>query len=224
MEQQKLPIDSNEKTVLGVLAIVFGGIGLFFSWIPIINILSTPLAVAGAILGVIGISLNLKRKKVKSIIGTALSVAAIFIMVIEYGAISKSISNSSLTTQSSSYDSASDYSTDTSSSSEDTNFSSSSSSTVTSSSSTAVETSDAKQWLADYQAFADSYSSFVDKYLADPTDLTLLSEGADMATKESQMLDDAQTYQSDFTGADLVTYTKITNEITTAAAKLAAAQ
>lgn len=71
-----------EKKNLGILAIVFGGISLFFSWMPIINLISICFGGAGAILGIISIIINRKNKKNLAIIGTVLSISSIVIAII----------------------------------------------------------------------------------------------------------------------------------------------
>ncbi|MFC4760889.1 DUF4190 domain-containing protein [Fructobacillus durionis] len=77
MEESK----HNEHKVLAILAIVFGAIGLAFSWVPIINNMAAIFAVVGAILGIIALVKNRKSKKTKSIVGLVLSVVAFFIVL-----------------------------------------------------------------------------------------------------------------------------------------------
>lgn len=57
------PIKEDEKKVLGIIALVFGGIALVTSWMPFINNASAVLAIIAFILGVIAFFINLKRKK-----------------------------------------------------------------------------------------------------------------------------------------------------------------
>ena len=70
-----------ERKVLGILAIIFGGIALLGSWMPIINNFSFILAVLALIFGLIGLALNRKRPKTLAIIGTVLSVVSIAIVL-----------------------------------------------------------------------------------------------------------------------------------------------
>ncbi len=79
----------DESKVLGILAIVFGGIALIGSWVPILNNLSFIIGIVALILGVIALIVNRKRKKILAIVGTCLSVAACAIVLITqsiYGA------------------------------------------------------------------------------------------------------------------------------------------
>ncbi len=66
-----------EQRVLGILATIFGAIALLGSWIPFINYLSLFIAIVAFILGIIGLIVNLKKRKTMAIIGTALSIASI---------------------------------------------------------------------------------------------------------------------------------------------------
>ena len=54
---------NEERKVLGILAIIFGAIALFGSWMPIINNLSFVIAILALILGLIGLAINRKRPK-----------------------------------------------------------------------------------------------------------------------------------------------------------------
>ncbi|GAP02017.1 hypothetical protein FFRU_250070 [Fructobacillus fructosus] len=85
MEENK----NNERKTLAILAIVFGSIGLAFSWVPIINNLAAIFAFAGAVMGIIALLLNRKSKKTKSIIGLVLSVVAIVIVLVTQSSYSK---------------------------------------------------------------------------------------------------------------------------------------
>lgn len=79
----------DESKVLGILAIVFGGIALIGSWIPILNNLSFVIGIVALILGVIGLIVNRKKKKVLAIVGTSLAFASCVIVLITqsiYGA------------------------------------------------------------------------------------------------------------------------------------------
>ena len=66
-----------EQKVLGILATIFGAIALLGSWIPFINYLSFFIAIVAFILGIIGLIVNLKKRKTMAIIGTSLAVASI---------------------------------------------------------------------------------------------------------------------------------------------------
>ncbi|MCW1006759.1 CD20-like domain-containing protein [Streptococcus anginosus] len=79
----------DESKVLGILAIVFGGIALIGSWVPILNNLSFMIGIVALILGVIALIVNRKRKKVLAIVGTSLAFASCVIVLITqsfYGA------------------------------------------------------------------------------------------------------------------------------------------
>ena len=52
----------DEKKVLGILAIVFGGIALVGSWVPILNNVSFFIAIIALILGVIALIVTVKQK------------------------------------------------------------------------------------------------------------------------------------------------------------------
>lgn len=64
---------NEERKVLGILAIIFGGLALLGSWMPIVNNFSFLLAVLALILGLIGLAINRKRPKLLATIGTVLS-------------------------------------------------------------------------------------------------------------------------------------------------------
>ena len=66
-----------EQRVLVILATIFGAIALLGSWIPFINYPSLFIAIVAFILGIIGLIVNLKKRKTMAIIGTALSIASI---------------------------------------------------------------------------------------------------------------------------------------------------
>lgn len=71
-----------ESKALGILAIVFGGIALFGSWIPILNNLSLIIGIVALILGIVGLIINRKNKKTLAVVGTSLAVAACAIVLI----------------------------------------------------------------------------------------------------------------------------------------------
>ena len=66
-----------EQRVLGILATIFGAIALLGSWIPFINYLSLFIAIVAFILGIIGLIVNLKKRKTMAIIGTSLAVTSV---------------------------------------------------------------------------------------------------------------------------------------------------
>ena len=66
-----------EQKVLGILATIFGAIALLGSWIPFINYLSFFIAIVAFILGIIGLIVNLKKRKTIAIIGTSLAIASV---------------------------------------------------------------------------------------------------------------------------------------------------
>ena len=70
-----------EEKILGILAIIFGALALLGSWLPIISILAFFFAIVAIALGVFGIGLNLKNRKILAIIGTTLGVLSIFLVL-----------------------------------------------------------------------------------------------------------------------------------------------
>ena len=81
-----------EQKVLGILATIFGAIALLGSWIPFINYLSFFIAIVAFILGIIGLIVNLKKRKTIAIIGTSLAIASVvlfFTTQILYGNVYK---------------------------------------------------------------------------------------------------------------------------------------
>ena len=66
-----------EQRVLGILATIFGAIALLGSWIPFVNYLSFFIAIVAFILGIIGLIVNLKKRKTIAIIGTSLAIASV---------------------------------------------------------------------------------------------------------------------------------------------------
>ena len=66
-----------EQKVLGILATIFGAIALLGSWIPFINYPSLFIGIVAFILGIIGLIVNLKKRKKIAIIGTSLAVASV---------------------------------------------------------------------------------------------------------------------------------------------------
>ena len=70
-----------EEKALGIFAIVFGSLALLGSWLPIISILAFFFAIVAIALGVFGIGLNLKNRKLLAIIGTSLGILSIFLIL-----------------------------------------------------------------------------------------------------------------------------------------------
>lgn len=66
-----------EQRVLGILATIFAAITLLGSWIPFINYPSLFIGIVAFILGIIGLIVNLKKRKTMAIIGTSLAVASV---------------------------------------------------------------------------------------------------------------------------------------------------
>ena len=69
------------QQILGILAIIFGTLALLGSWLPIISILAFFFAIIAIALGVFGIGLNLKNRKILAIIGTSLGILSIFLVL-----------------------------------------------------------------------------------------------------------------------------------------------
>ena len=82
-----------ERKVLGILAIVFGGIALIGSWMPIINNLSFIIAILALILGIIGLFINKKRPKTLTIIGTVIAVVSMAIVLITQTMYARALNN-----------------------------------------------------------------------------------------------------------------------------------
>ena len=70
-----------EEKILGIFAIIFGTLALLGSWLPIISILAFFFAIIAIALGVFGIGLNLKNRKILAIIGTSLGILSIFLIL-----------------------------------------------------------------------------------------------------------------------------------------------
>lgn len=66
---------------LSIISITIGSLALITSWIPFINNASAVLAIFSLILGVIALFLNLKNKKILSLIGVGISALSIFIVL-----------------------------------------------------------------------------------------------------------------------------------------------
>ena len=70
-----------EEKILGIFAIIFGTLALLGSWLPIISILAFFFAIIAIALGIFGIGLNLKNRKILAIIGTSLGILSIFLVL-----------------------------------------------------------------------------------------------------------------------------------------------
>ena len=80
-----------ERKVLGILAIIFGGLALLGSWMPIVNNFSFILAVLALILGLIGLAVNRKRPKLLAIIGSVLATVSIAIVLVTQAMYAKTL-------------------------------------------------------------------------------------------------------------------------------------
>jgi len=78
---RKSQMKHKEEKILGIFAIIFGALALLGSWLPIISILAFFFAIIAIALGVFGIGLNLKNRKILAIIGTALGIGSIFLVL-----------------------------------------------------------------------------------------------------------------------------------------------
>ena len=70
-----------EEKILGIIAIILGTLALLGSWLPIISVLSFFFAIIAIALGIFGIGLNLKNRKILAIIGTSLGILSIFLVL-----------------------------------------------------------------------------------------------------------------------------------------------
>ena len=70
-----------EEKILGIFAISFGTLALLGSWLSIISILAFFFAIIAIALGIFGIGLNLKNRKILAIIGTSLGILSIFLVL-----------------------------------------------------------------------------------------------------------------------------------------------
>jgi len=77
MKGENVQMKPEEQKVLGILATIFGAIALLGAWIPFINCLSFFIAIVALILGIIGLIVNLKKRKTMAIIGTSLAIASV---------------------------------------------------------------------------------------------------------------------------------------------------
>lgn len=84
------PVKEDEKKVLGIIALIFGGIALVTSWMPFVNNASAVLAIIAFVLGIIALFINLKRKKLLSLISIMIAVVSFVIVLVtqaSYGAV-----------------------------------------------------------------------------------------------------------------------------------------
>ena len=71
-----------------------------------------------------------------------------------------------------------------------------------------------KKTMDDYEAFFDHYCEVMKKYKANPSDLSLLTEMADLLTEEQKMLDQMDSMdQSEMNAAELAYYLEVTARI-----------
>ncbi len=74
---------------------------------------------------------------------------------------------------------------------------------------------DLKAFLDEYEAFMDQYIAFMQKYQANPTDLGLLMEYADMMQEYADFIDKVDAYDSDeMSTADAAYYLEVTTRCT----------
>ena len=78
---RNLQMKHKEEKILGIFAIIFGTLSLLGSWLPIISILAFFFAIIAIALGIFGIGLNLKNRKILAIIGTTLGILSIFLVL-----------------------------------------------------------------------------------------------------------------------------------------------
>ena len=78
---RKSQMKHKEEKILGIFAIIFGTLSLLGSWLPIISILAFFFAIIAIALGIFGIGLNLKNRKILAIIGTSLGILSIFLVL-----------------------------------------------------------------------------------------------------------------------------------------------
>ena len=78
---RKSQMKHKEEKILGIFAIIFGTLAILGSWLPIISILAFFFAIIAIALGVFGIGLNLKNRKILAIIGTSLGILSIFLVL-----------------------------------------------------------------------------------------------------------------------------------------------
>ncbi|HEM3632401.1 TPA: DUF4190 domain-containing protein [Streptococcus suis] len=84
-----------EKKALGIIAIVLGVIALLGSWVPIINNISFFFGLLALLFGAIGLFVNRKNSKTLTIVGTALAVVSMAIVLITQSMYSKAINEAS---------------------------------------------------------------------------------------------------------------------------------
>ena len=74
---------------------------------------------------------------------------------------------------------------------------------------------DLKAFLDSYEEFMDEYIDFMQKYMANPTDLTLLGEYADMMQKCADFEEKVDKYDTkEMSTADAAYYLEVTNRVT----------
>lgn len=74
---------------------------------------------------------------------------------------------------------------------------------------TKTDTGGWRQFLKDYEAFVDDYIAFMKKYQANPTDMTLLSDYADMMTRVSEWSENADEFSDELNDpSELAEYAK----------------
>lgn len=82
---------TNEKKLVGIIALVFAILGLVLSWVPIVNNIAAVFAVIGIILGVIALIINRKNKKTIALVSTILAIVSIIIVLATQSMYSKAV-------------------------------------------------------------------------------------------------------------------------------------
>ncbi|MBD1491130.1 CD20-like domain-containing protein [Weissella confusa] len=82
---------TNEKKLVGIIALVFAIMGLVLSWVPIVNNIAAVFAVIGIILGVIALIINRKNKKTIALVSTILAIVSIIIVLATQSMYSKAV-------------------------------------------------------------------------------------------------------------------------------------
>ncbi|WP_195555702.1 DUF4190 domain-containing protein [Weissella cibaria] len=106
---------TNEKKLVGIIALVFAILGLVLSWVPIVNNIAAVFAVIGIILGVIALIINRKNKKTIALVSTILAIVSIIIVLVTQSIYSHAVDTvrTSTSTASSSTKSSSSLSSET---------------------------------------------------------------------------------------------------------------
>lgn len=71
-----------EKKIIAIIGLVFAGLGILLSWVPIVNNFAFVLGTIGLLLGLVALVVNRKNKKVLSLITLLLSVLTLVIVLV----------------------------------------------------------------------------------------------------------------------------------------------